>query len=97
MRSNDLVARMSGEEFSVFLPATDASGAVVAGEMIRARKAAIVFEVQGSFVSLSASVGGISLPRLGLFAELYRAADQRMYGAKSLGRDTSQASLFCER
>ena len=32
VRSNDLVARMGGEEFSVFLPATDASGAAVAGK-----------------------------------------------------------------
>lgn len=87
VRSNDLVARMGGEEFSVFLPTIDASGAAVAGEAIRTRIAEIIFEVQGSFVSLSASIGGISFAETRPFAELYRAADQQMYRAKSLGRD----------
>lgn len=88
VRPHGLVARMGGEEFSVFLPATDASGAAVVGETIRARIAATAFEVQGRLVSLSASIGGISFAEARPFAELYRAADQQMYLAKSLGRDT---------
>ena len=92
VRSNDLVARMGGEEFSVFLPAMDKSGATVAGETIRAQIAATEFEVEGSRVSLSASIGGIAFAEPRPFPDLYREADRQMYLAKSLGRNALSLS-----
>lgn len=87
VRPDDLVARMGGEEFSVFLPATSHSGALSAGENIRARVEAATFSVNGEPVRLSASIGGICFVEPRPFVELYRAADQQMYRAKSLGRN----------
>ncbi|GLQ54049.1 GGDEF domain-containing protein [Devosia nitrariae] len=94
VRSTDLVARMGGEEFSVFLPATDLTGARVAGEAIRQRVAAVEITVDGELLHLSVSVGGVAFAAPAAFAELYRAADQLMYLAKGSGRDRTVLDTF---
>lgn len=94
VRSSDLVARMGGEEFSVFLPATDLKGARIAGEAIRQRVASVEIPVEGELLRLSVSVGGVAFAAPAAFAELYRAADQLMYNAKGSGRDRTVLETF---
>lgn len=91
IRPQDLVARMGGEEFSVFLPGAATNDALLVGERIRQKIAGASFEIAGENVVITASIGGVAFPRPEPFASLYRAADQQMYLAKSKGRN--QVSL----
>lgn len=87
LRPGDIVARMGGEEFSVFLPRTALDDAVAVGERIRLEIAGRALIVSGEAVGLTASIGGIVFPGRAPFVELYRAADQQMYLAKQRGRN----------
>lgn len=94
VRASDLVARMGGEEFSVFLPATDLAGARAAGEKIRERVASTEISADGELLHLSVSIGGVAFVSPAAFAELYRAADRLMYAAKGGGRDRSMLDTY---
>lgn len=94
VRSTDLVARMGGEEFGVFLPATDLAGARAASESIRERVAATQIPAGDELLKLSVSVGGVAFASPAAFAELYRAADQLMYAAKGGGRDRTVLDIY---
>lgn len=94
IRPSDVVARMGGEEFSVFLPEAAAHDAVAVAERIRLEIAAASFRIAGETVGLTASIGGIAFPGATSFAELYRAADQQMYLAKAKGRNQVSVQTF---
>lgn len=94
LRPNDLMARMGGEEFSVFLPGAAANDALLVGERIRQGIAAASFKIAGEYVTLTASIGGVAFPKPESFADLYRAADQQMYLAKSKGRNQVSLELL---
>lgn len=88
VRGTDLVARLSGDEFAVLVPQTDADGAIALGEDLRVQVAAgCAEETELAKVTISA---GIMLfdgtARTGAEAVLV-AADQAMYRAKAEGRD----------
>lgn len=87
LKSVDLVGRLGGEEFGVFLPGTTAERSQRAAECIRAAIDTIEFVAGGVRCDLSVSVGGASFNRGVAFNELYRAADQRLYEAKQAGRN----------
>lgn len=87
VRPNDVVARMGGEEFSVFLPGTAIEDARALGERIREKIEAARFRIAEQDVGLTASIGGVTYPEVATFADLYRAADLQMYLAKSRGRN----------
>ena len=80
-RSEDLVFRMGGEEFSVLLPNTDFNGAFSIAEKIRE-------EVQNS-TKISVSVGVACVyPKVGETPEeLLKLADSNLYKAKEMGRN----------
>lgn len=87
VRKNDLVGRIGGEEFGVFLPGTSLEGAHIVAERIRQAIAAAGFAPAGQRHPLSVSVGGAFFSgRIG-FSDLFRLADQRLYGAKQAGRN----------
>lgn len=87
VRELDLVARLGGEEFGVFLPGLDHSRARYLAERIRSAIRALEFAPEGTPHPLSLSVGGVSFSPPATFSELYRGADQRLYAAKHAGRD----------
>ncbi|WP_187969460.1 GGDEF domain-containing protein [Aquibium microcysteis] len=87
VREIDLVGRLGGEEFGVFLPDLDPVRAGLVAERIRAAVRAAVFAPHGRPHPLSISVGGATFDRRATFADLYRMADQRLYAAKNAGRD----------
>lgn len=88
LRSEDLLARIGGEEFAIFLPDTDLGGAMAVAERLRSRvKASRVVHSHGSLaytISIGVATAGSNTPRIG---ELLRRADHALYKAKHEGRD----------
>lgn len=95
VRTADLVARYGGEEFAVVLPATSAAGALDSAERIRLAIAAAPTGVSnGENIAVTVSVGVAAFhpgDEAGVEG-LLRAADQALYAAKALGRNTVQAA-----
>lgn len=87
VREIDLVGRIGGEEFSVFLPGTDANRTQLIAERIRAAVSTVEFYPTGNRCDLSVSVGGATYDRQATFSDLFRQADQRLYAAKQNGRN----------
>lgn len=83
VRSEDLVARLGGEEFLVLLPATPPAGAAQVAERLRQSVAAL--EVLPERVTVS--VGVACCRRDESAGELVERADKALYRAKSAGRD----------
>lgn len=87
LRSGDIVGRMGGEEFAVFLPAVNQGQAQLIAERIRAAVNLARFAPEGEQRHLSVSIGGAVFSSRTSFSELFRIADQRLYGAKHAGRN----------
>jgi diguanylate cyclase len=87
VRDIDLVGRIGGEEFSVFLPGTDVNRTKIVAERIRAAISTVDFYPTEQRCDLSVSVGGATYERQATFSELFRQADQRLYAAKQNGRN----------
>ena len=87
VREIDLVGRIGGEEFSVFMPGTDPSRTTAVAERIRIAIATVEFYPTENRCDLSVSVGGATLGREDTFSELFRRADARLYAAKQKGRN----------
>lgn len=87
LRSGDLVGRLGGEEFGVYLPDMDQKGAEAVAERIRRSVNLASFAPRGQQRPLSVSIGGVAFEGPVGFSELFRIADQRLYGAKQGGRN----------
>jgi diguanylate cyclase (GGDEF)-like protein len=87
LRAGDLVGRMGGEEFAVYLPGVDLQDAEAVAERIRCAVSLVDFAPNGRQRSLSVSIGGAVFEGSASFSELFRIADQRLYGAKQTGRN----------
>ena len=87
VRKGDLVGRLGGEEFGVFLPGASQENAVGVAERIRRSIAELSFRPMGKPHRLTVSVGGVSFEDQLGFVELYRIADRRLYQAKHGGRN----------
>ncbi|QPC91871.1 diguanylate cyclase [Mesorhizobium sp. INR15] len=90
-RPADSAARYGGEEFAMILPETDAKGAFVIAEKLRAavRGLELVHEAsEKKIVTVSTGVASLDAngPALDM-AGLIRRADEALYGAKAAGRD----------
>ncbi len=89
MRPYDGVARVGGEEFMVLLTRTSLDAALAIGERIRMAIASTTFAGEiGRKVSITVSIGISQFGRDGRTIDaLLRAADERLYHAKSQGRN----------
>ncbi len=87
LRSPDIVGRLGGEEFGVFLPGVGAEEAGRVAERIRQSVAEADFAPAGLPYRLSVSVGAAVFDKPLSFAELFRTADQQLYVAKRDGRN----------
>ena len=84
-RAGDSVGRTGGEEFTMLLPDTAEHDAYLAAERVRT---AVATEFADDPVPLTFSFGVATFPRHGDSADaVIEAADQALYGAKSLGRN----------
>ncbi len=93
VRTTDIVARLSGDEFAVLMPQTDTAGALQLGEDLRAQVAegaAAGEDMPGATISVGITMFGGDR-EVGAEAVLV-AADQAMYRAKEEGRN--QIALF---
>lgn len=87
IRSTDVVGRLGGEEFGIFLANADLAAADHVAERIRRAVSCLRFQPNGTDCSLSVSIGGAAYITSTRFSDLYRLADQRLYEAKNTGRD----------
>lgn len=89
LRESDVVARVGGEEFSVFLPRTGLEGARVLAEKLRASIASLAIPLSsGQTLRITASIGIAESREPGCdMASLQREADLAMYEAKRQGRN----------
>ena len=87
LRAPDLVGRLGGEEFGVFLPGATTEQATLVAERIRQSVNDAKFTPAGAEHHLSVSVGGAVFERELPYAELFRLADQQLYAAKRDGRN----------
>ena len=87
LRAPDIVGRLGGEEFGVFLPGANTDQASLVAERIRHKVAEAQFTPDGPLHQLSVSVGGAVFEKKLPFAELFRLADQQLYAAKQGGRN----------
>jgi len=87
LRATDLVGRIGGEEFCVFLPEANQFTADAVGERIRHAVSVVPFSPNGKPHKLSVSIGGAVFDRQLPLSDLLRVADQQLYVAKQNGRN----------
>lgn len=88
LRVTDFLGRLGGEEFGLLLRHTDGAGAAPLVEELRRQLAEQPLEYDGQQIPLSATFGLAAWPGDGRdAAELYRAADRRLYSGKERGRN----------
>jgi diguanylate cyclase (GGDEF)-like protein len=94
-RAGDAAVRLGGEEFILVLRDSDGVGASrVAGDLRRALAKVPIPAGCGGITQITASIGIASFPEHGaILADLVRAADVAMYGAKRDGRDRVKLAL----
>ena len=88
-RSEDILARIGGEEFLVVLPACESrDGALQAAERMREAVTRIAVRANGQELGITTSGGVAMYPdEGGDWDSLFTAADRRLYAAKSAGRN----------
>lgn len=86
-RENDILGRIGGDEFAVFLPVPDEAWLK---DRLKQLSAALDMDCVKQDVTchISASIGAVlSSDRLNRFELLYRCADKALYGAKQNGKN----------
>jgi two-component system, cell cycle response regulator len=92
VRPSDWIARYGGEEFVIVLPETDAAGAAIVAEKIRAQCAAAPMPCASGDLAVTSSFGVSALHASDLSAdaaaaEMLREADAALYNSKHEGRN----------
>lgn len=89
VRKEELFARYGGEEFIIVLPETDGEGGLCVADRIRSLVEKHPFQYEGKVYSITVSIGLSSTTGDETLTphELIRQADEKLYQAKSLGRN----------
>lgn len=88
IESEDLIGRIGGEEFAIFLAAIEGRDALVVAEAIRTSVRLIKLTTEtGHPVDLSISVGAVRTTPESDIDTAWRLADQSLYQAKHMGRN----------
>jgi diguanylate cyclase len=87
VRDKDFVGRLGGEEFGVFLDGAGFDAAWHVAERIRTTVNGLFVSAEGLVQRLSVSIGGAVASDDSSFSQLFRLADERLYGAKNAGRN----------
>ncbi|MEO1779807.1 MAG: diguanylate cyclase [Pseudomonadota bacterium] len=97
VREMDMVARIGGDEFLIFIPDPDPAAAVTAAERLCEiiREMPIDLGDGNKPVSVTASLGLAMARPGGAFDLALDHADQALYAAKEKGRDTVSVSPVC--
>ena len=91
LRPGDLLGRLSGDEFAIYLPDTGRERAQAIVDAIRTRLAGAPVEPVGSLLSASFGIATTDGPDVS-FSQMLLAADQAMYAEKRRRRPGSPAS-----
>ena len=97
VRSYDIIGRIGGEEFAVFLPNVPEKDATYIADRLRRAVASSQFRPNGVRHDLSVSVGGVVYADAIAFTELFKAADANLYAAKEQGRNCSIITQYGHR
>jgi diguanylate cyclase (GGDEF)-like protein len=88
LRKSDLIGRVGGEEFAIFLSGTGVDDAFRLADKIRKAIGNSTLEVDGKTITYTVSLGvESSEPKDHSIDELFKRADLKLYGAKEKGRD----------
>ncbi|MDC7789402.1 diguanylate cyclase [Rhodoplanes sp. TEM] len=96
-RRDDVVGRLGGEEFAVFLPGTRLADAYECAERLRTTIAQHPFALAGGTRRVTASFGVAEAEPDETWDSLCRRADLRLYESKRDGRDRTTASAGSRR
>lgn len=86
VRKRDLLGRIGGEEFAIYLPATDFQEAVRCAERLRAFVADTVRAPDGAS-PVTMSLGVAAATAADNWQSLFQRADEKLYAAKRAGRN----------
>jgi diguanylate cyclase len=92
LRAADLIGRVGGEEFAVFLPRAGLAEAQGVGERVRSAVGELDFRPLGKPETLTVSVGGAVFRGPISFSDLFGSADACLYAAKQHGRNRVEFS-----
>jgi diguanylate cyclase (GGDEF)-like protein len=89
LRTEDVLARFGGEEFTVLCRGSDLSGAKVVAERLRRTVAERKFVYGGKEIPVTISLGIVAIPESGITDHnaFLAAADKALYEAKRSGRN----------
>lgn len=88
VRASDLVVRFGGEEFVIVLQDSDAEGAALVAENIRAAVESLKINIGSEVLRKTISIGYAMLPEDGdAFWQVIKFADVALYKAKTTGRN----------
>lgn len=87
LRGADIVGRVGGEEFGVFLPGATPDEANVVAERIRIAVGNVQLPPPASAKEVTVSIGGVTFDGAPTYDQLFSLADERLYGAKASGRN----------
>lgn len=86
-RTQDVIARIGGEEFAVLLPETDHEGALEVAERFRSLVEQSTFLLEDTSLRITVSIGVTTSTGVESVDELFSAVDDALYEAKESGRN----------
>jgi two-component system cell cycle response regulator len=89
LRTEDVLARFGGEEFTILCRGSDLSGAKIVAERVRKAVEERKFSFGGKDIPVTVSLGVVAIPESGINEHnaFLAAADKALYEAKRSGRN----------